>query len=119
MGKREISLAQATREELPLKEGQLRSILVLPTRGFTRGRFLRPFTTLNLSVIEKNFEDGEEVSLESLKAKGIIKRKKPYPLKILANGEMTKKVSVQARCFTKSALEKLKRAGASIQKLER
>ncbi len=90
----------------------------MPTRGFTRGRFLRPFTVINLLVIEKKFNDGEEVNLDSLKAKGIIKRKKPYPLKILGQGEITKKVKIQAKKYTKNAIEKLEKAKATIQKLE-
>ncbi len=81
----------------------------LPTRGFTRGRFYKEQHTLNLGQIEELYQEGEVVSLETLYAKGRIAGKKIATLRILAKGELKKKVSIEAHHFSKSAIEQLKK----------
>jgi large subunit ribosomal protein L15 len=85
----------------------------LPTRGFTRGRFLRRLDVINLDMIDKLYKDGETVSLETLRDKGYIKGVS-HGLKILGNGTLTKKISIKAEAFSESAKKKLKKAGISI-----
>jgi large subunit ribosomal protein L15 len=85
----------------------------LPTRGFTRGRFLRRLDVINLDQIEKLFKEGEIVSLESLREKNYIKGTS-YGIKILGNGTLTKKVSFQVEAVSETAKEKLKQVGISI-----
>lgn len=85
----------------------------LPTRGFTRGRFLRRLDVINLDLIDKLFADGETVSLESLREKGYIKGCS-HGVKILGNGTLTKKVNFQVEAVSESAKEKLNKAGISI-----
>ena len=85
----------------------------LPTRGFTRGRFLRRLDVINLDLIERLFKDGEIVSLESLREKGYIKGNS-HGVKVLGNGTLTKKVTFQVEALSESAKEKLLKAGISI-----
>lgn len=82
----------------------------LPTRGFTRGRFLRRLDVINLGQIEKMFKEGETVSLESLRSKGFIKGVS-HGVKVLADGELTKKVTFQVEAMSTAAKEKLSAAG--------
>ncbi len=79
----------------------------LPIRGFTRGRFIKPHLAINLSDIEKFFEDGETVSFETLFEKGIAPRKLTGGIKILSRGELTKKVTIKAQKYSQGAIKKL------------
>ena len=79
-----------------------------------------PFRTYNVPVnlrdLEARFEDGDTVNLESLIEKGLIKNTKA-DVKILGNGELTKKLSVTAHAFSASAREKIGAAGGSATAL--
>ena len=87
--------------------GQLPLFKKLPTRGFNNAQFKIPVFSINLSVIEKVFNDGEIVNRETLLLRGYPLRR-ISKLKILAGGELTKKVKIEAHAYTKSAEEKLK-----------
>ncbi|KAH1231135.1 50S ribosomal protein L15, chloroplastic [Glycine max] len=66
---------------------------------------------------DAKFKEGEEVSLEFLKAKGVINtsgRERRLPLKILGEGELSKKLTLKARAFSTSAKEKLENVGCSL-----
>lgn len=71
---------------------------------------------LNLEDLQKNFESGETITKEVLLKKKIIKSKNAK-LKILGNGELTKKFAVEADSFSKSAKEKIEKAGGKIIKI--
>ncbi len=71
---------------------------------------------VNLADLEDRFDAGAEVTLETLKEKGLATRKDP--VKILARGEITKKMTVQAHAFSAAAKEKIEAAGGSCQTLE-
>lgn len=86
--------------------GQMRLFMKLPTKGFTRGRFIVPSLSINLGWIEKHFAEGETVSLKTLLEKGIAPGY-VKSLKILAFGELKKKVKIEANSFSKEALAKL------------
>jgi large subunit ribosomal protein L15 len=79
-----------------------------------------PFRTysqpVNLRDLEARFDAGAEVTLESLKAAGLV-RKLSVDVKILGEGELTKALSVTAHSFSKSAVEKIEAAGGSIVRL--
>ncbi|GFZ16093.1 ribosomal protein L15 [Actinidia rufa] len=79
---------------------------------------LPKFVPVNLKDIEAaGFEEGEEVSLESLKMRGLINpsgRERTLPLKILGDGELSVKLSFKARAFSAAAKEKLEAAGCSL-----
>ena len=76
-----------------------------------------PFRTytqpVNLKALEEHFDAGAEVTLEALVEKGLIKNTKK-DVKILGNGELTKKLSVTAHGFSKTAREKIEAAGGSV-----
>jgi large subunit ribosomal protein L15 len=71
---------------------------------------------VNLADLEERFDDGAEVTVESLKEKGLATRKDP--VKILARGEIKKKLTVRAHAFSAAAKEKIEAAGGSCHTLE-
>ena len=92
--------------------GQMPLIRRLPKRGFNNP-FAKEYVVINLDIIEKKFNDGEEVSIETLKEKKIVKKIKDG-IKILGNGEITKKLTFTGILFSKSAKEKILNAGGTI-----
>jgi large subunit ribosomal protein L15 len=94
--------------------GQVPLYKKIPTRGFSNARFRIPMHAVNLSMVEKFFSDGETVNVQSLQQKGLIPRRIKGGLKILAQGQLTKKVNVEAHAFSASAREKLEQAGISF-----
>jgi large subunit ribosomal protein L15 len=84
----------------------------LPKRGFTN-IFAKEFATVNVSDLEV-FENGTVVTAELLKEKRII-RKELDGLKVLGNGELTKKLTVKAVKFTGSAKEKIEAVGGTAE----
>ena len=84
----------------------------LPKRGFTN-IFAKEYATVNVSDLEV-FENGTEVTVELLKAKRIV-RKELDGLKVLGNGELTKKLTVKAVKFTGSAKEKIEAVGGTAE----
>ena len=65
--------------------------------------------------MEKYFEEGEDVTMDALVAKGLVKKVEQYGLKVLGNGELTKKVTVKANKFTGSAKEKIEKIGGKAE----
>ena len=92
--------------------GQLPLYRKLPKRGFYN-RFATNYATVNVSALNK-FEDGDTVNLDVLMAKGII-RKPMDGLKVLADGEITKKLTVEAAVFSARAKEKIEAAGGKAE----
>lgn len=89
--------------------GQLPLYRKLPERGFSNARFAKNFVTVNLGQIAQAYEDGELVNLLTLREKGFLKTGCKY-LKILGNGEISKKVTIEAHSFSAVALEKMSAA---------
>ena len=79
-----------------------------------------PFRTYNQPVnvgdLEQRFETGTDVTLEALKDAGLV-RKLSVDVKVLGEGELTKKLSVTAHSFSKSAIEKIEAAGGTVVRL--
>jgi large subunit ribosomal protein L15 len=71
---------------------------------------------VNVAVLEQRFEDGDDVSLEALVEKGIVKNTRT-DVKILGSGELTKKLAVTAHRFSAAAREKIEKAGGSVTAL--
>ena len=92
--------------------GQLPLYRKLPKRGF-KNHFAKDYAIINVSDLNK-FEDGATVNLETLMNAGII-RKPLCGLKVLGNGEITKKVTVEAAIFSASAKEKIEAAGGKTE----
>jgi large subunit ribosomal protein L15 len=87
-----------------------------PKRGFNNENFGSPFHIINLKAIENSYEAGETVTVESLAKKGLIPDTR-QPLKVLAEGELTKKVTIEASRFSAHAKAKIEKAGASIKEI--
>ena len=85
----------------------------IPKRGFNNARFRTEFATINLSDLNK-FNDGDVVTLQLLKEKGIIK-KELSGLKVLGDGELTKKVIVKANRFSSKAVTKIESVGGTAE----
>ena len=85
----------------------------LPKRGFKNALFKTRYTTVNVEELNV-FEDGTVVTPALLKDKGII-RKTLDGVKILGNGKLEKKLTIQANKFSDSALEKIKEAGSKAE----
>jgi len=91
----------------------------LPTRGFTRGRFTKIDVEINLAQIEQLFQEGEKVTLQTLKEKRYAPKRATGILRILGKGELTKKVLIESHYITKSAVEKLTKLKVPHTILER
>ena len=92
--------------------GQMPLYRRLPKRGF-KNRNSKEIIEINLSALNK-FEDGAEVTIESMMEIGIISNPKDG-VKILGNGELTKKLNVKANAFSESAVEKIKALGGNAE----
>ena len=92
--------------------GQMPLARRIPKRGFNN-IFAKPFEAVNVSVFEC-FEDGAVVGVEELLAAGILS-KCQYGLKVLGNGEITKKVTIKANAFSESAKAKIEAAGGKAE----
>lgn len=71
---------------------------------------------VNLATLEERFDDGAEVTPEALREAGLATRK--HPVKILGDGELSKKLTVKAHAFSKSAKEKIEAAGGSAEVID-
>ena len=92
--------------------GQMPLARRLPKRGFNN-IFAKPLEIVNLSALNK-FEDGATVNVCDLLEKGILS-KCEYGVKVLGNGEITKKLTVRASAFSASAKEKIVAAGGKYE----
>ena len=92
--------------------GQMPLYRRLPKRGF-KNRNTLEIVAINMSALEV-FEDGATVTIDAMKEVGIIKNAKDG-VKILGNGELTKKLTVQANAFSASAKEKIESLGGKAE----
>ncbi len=92
--------------------GQMPLYRRIPKRGFTN-RNSKDIVGINVSALER-FEDGAAVTVESLKECGIIKNARDG-VKILGNGELTKKLDVKVNAYSASAKEKIEAAGGKAE----
>ena len=92
--------------------GQMPLYRRLPKRGFTCINS-KNIVGINLSVLDR-FEDGAEVTVETLLETGIVRNPRDG-VKILGNGEITKKLTVKANAFSESAKAKIEAAGGSAE----
>ena len=92
--------------------GQMPLARRIPKRGFNN-IFAKPLEAINVSALEK-FEDGAVVDAQALLDAGVLS-KCVYGVKILGNGEITKKLTVKASAFSDSAKEKIEAAGGKAE----
>ena len=92
--------------------GQMPLSRRIPKRGFNN-IFAKPLEIVNLSTLDQ-FQDGDTVTVHALLEKGILS-KCEYGVKILGNGQISKKLTVQASAFSASAKEKIEAAGGKAE----
>ena len=85
----------------------------IPKRGFSNARFKTSYATVNVEALNV-FEDGTVVTPALLKETGLVKNQLDG-IKILGTGNLEKKLTVQANKFSKSALEKIEKAGSKAE----
>ena len=93
--------------------GQMPLFRRLPKRGFSNARFRVDYAIINLSDL-KQFEAGSTVDLDVLKARGLVP-KKAVRLKVLAKGELDRKLTVKAHKFSVKAGEAITAAGGAVE----
>ena len=93
--------------------GQMPLYRRVARRGFSNAVFRKDYAVFNLSSIEERYADGETVNRESLIAKGLLKKKKAL-IKVLANGDLSIKLTVDVDKVSASAKEKIERAGGTV-----
>ena len=96
--------------------GQMPLYRRLPKRGFTN-RNTKDIVSINITELNR-FEDGTVVTIETLVENGVIKNPKDG-VKILGNGELTKKLTVKANAFSASAAEKIQALGGTKEEIGR
>lgn len=96
--------------------GQMPLFRTIAKRGFNNRAFSDAVFAINISLLEDRFQAGDEVSPETLKSRGIVKANYDV-LKILGNGELTKKLTVKAHQFSASAAEKITKAGGKVESI--
>jgi large subunit ribosomal protein L15 len=93
--------------------GQMPLVRRIPKRGFTN-IFRVGYQVVNLRELDRMFSDGDTITPELLVEKGLI-RSGSKPVKVLASGELGKKLSVQAHAFSKNAQAAIEAAGGSCE----
>ena len=86
----------------------------IPKRGFNNKRFRIEFATINLDDLNKFFKDGDVVTPEVLKERGIIKNQL-CGIKVLGNGTLDKKLTIKAHRFSSKAVTKIEEAGGKTE----
>ena len=100
------------KHKLVFEGGQMPLMRRLPKRGFNNARFNDKALGVNVSDLEKCFEAGAEVTVETLAKAGFADNKKPL-IKVLGNGELTKKLTVKVPCSA-AAKEKIEKTGGTV-----
>ncbi|QEN08545.1 50S ribosomal protein L15 [Oceanispirochaeta crateris] len=95
--------------------GQMPLYRRVAARGFSNYMFKKTYVPVNLILLENNYSDGEVVSLETLVEKGLIK-KSEKSIKILGDGELSKKLDVQIEKVSAGAVAKIEKAGGKVVK---
>ncbi|MEZ5979826.1 MAG: 50S ribosomal protein L15 [Planctomycetota bacterium] len=96
--------------------GQMPIYRRVPKRGFTNARFRTDYTVINVSALDV-FDDGATVDLAAVLERGLASSNTPL-FKVLGNGNLTKKLTVRAQKFSKSAADKITAAGGSVVVLD-
>ena len=100
------------KQKLQFEGGQMPLVRRLPKRGFNNAAFNAKALGINLSELERKFESGAEITVESLAKAGFSDNKRPK-VKILGTGEVTKKFTVKVPCSA-SAKAKIEKAGGTV-----
>lgn len=102
--------------KLAFEGGQMPLQRRLPKRGFTN-IFKKRWLEVSLAALDRGFQANEEVTPELLHNRGIIKKAK-HDVVVLGNGELSKPLRISAHRFTKSAREKIEKAGGAVTEID-
>jgi large subunit ribosomal protein L15 len=102
--------------KLGFEGGQMPLFRRLPKRGFNNKRFRTEYSTINVGDLNETFKSGDEVSIEILRARGLI-NSGPDELKVLGGGELKIKLTVKACKFTGTASQKIEGAGGKAEQI--
>jgi len=94
--------------------GQMPTFRRMPKRGFSNAKFTTRYAVVNVGDLEENFEPGTHVTAQVLLEARLIRNRRA-PVKVLGEGELTKKLRVDAARFSATAAEKIQRAGGQIK----
>ena len=94
--------------------GNIPMIRKLPIRGFNNYNFRKNYSTVNVGDLEM-FDANTTITEELLYEYRVIGKREAYGLKVLGNGEITKPLIIKAKKATKSAIEKIEKAGGKIE----
>ena len=99
----------------PMHEGgQMPIFRRMPKRGFSNFRFIRSFATVNLSDLERAFDAGDTVNLESLMVKRLVEHP-DQPIKLLAKGALEKKLTIETHACSAQARSAVEKAGGAVK----
>lgn len=98
--------------------GQMPLYRRIARKGFSNYPFKKEYVCINVELLETKFNDGETVNKDSLIEKGFISSKSNSMVKVLGNGEITKKLIVEVDKVSASAKEKIEKAGGSVKTAE-
>ncbi len=101
-------------EKIGFEGGQMPLSRRVPKRGFTNKTFKKEYQIVNVGMLDKKFNDGDTVDYSSLLEKGLISRKIKY-VKVLGEGELTKKLTVVVDKISEKAKEIIEKAGGTVE----
>ncbi len=99
---------------LTYEGGQMPLFRRLPKRGFNNYNFSRRYEIVNISQLERIFDDGAAINVQELATAGLVDSFKSK-VKVLGDGELTKKLMVTAHKFSKSAEQKISDCGGTVK----
>ena len=98
--------------------GQMPLYRRIARKGFSNYPFKKEYVCINVEQLDAKYNDGETVNKESLVAKGFISSKKTALVKVLGNGDIKKKLTVEVDKVSESAKAKIEKAGGSVKATE-
>jgi large subunit ribosomal protein L15 len=114
--KGQYSQAGAKKPSWTFEGGQMPLFRRMPKRGFSHETWDEKFHVVNVGDLDKAFKDGDTVDAAALKTAGLAKGPSDG-IRVLGEGELTKKLNVKANHFSKSAEEKIKAKGGTADKI--
>lgn len=103
--------------KLAFEGGQMPLFRRLPKRGFSNARYKIEYSVINVGDLAKSFQADEEVSLEVLRERGLMKSG-PARLKILGNGDISVALKVKCHGASASAAKKIEEAGGTLERIK-
>ncbi len=94
--------------------GQMPLYRRIARRGFSNFPFKKEYLVLNVCDLELKYADGETVNVKTLSEKGMINKNAKPLVKILSNGDVTKKLTVEVDKISSTAKEKIEKAGGTV-----